>query len=417
MKIIDKIKNSSSANFLNRAKKEVIEELYAVTSFLPSNYGNVIRYWYIKNDIYNIQKCKCCDKEPNFHGISKGYALYCSAKCRNLDTSNRHEFNKEIKKSLDSDRIKKDPENFIKCEICGSAIKLLKNHLRNSHKDWSFDRYKEEFPNSFTIAKSTSKLNSVNNKGDKNIFSKVNSTEKERKERSIFSLESWKMRYPENSDEELIEMRNLDLKDKLKDRLLPSQVEYWIRKGFTEEDSIEKVKERQRTFSLKRCIEKYGEEEGLKVFEERQKKWSNKIEEKYRNGEFSKVPKKLSSSRYSKSAKILIDLLLKEHPNSICFENELELIFENKTRVYFDFSLGNKIIEFNGDYWHCNPKNYDPNYYHKRLKMKASEKWKIDEDKIELAKNKGYDILVIWESEFKKCPEKIIKECLEFLNS
>jgi transcriptional regulator CtsR len=410
MEIINKIKNSSSANFLNRAKKELIDELYESTSFLPSNYGNAIRYWYIKNDIYDIQKCKCCDKEPNFHGIAKGYALYCSTKCRNLDTSTRHEFNKEIKKSLDSDRLKKDQENFVKCEICGSAIKLLKNHLRNSHKDWSFDRYKEEFPNSSTIAKSTSKLNSENNKGDKNIFSKVNSTEKERKERSIFSLEYWKVRYPEKTEEELVEMRNIELKDKLKDRLLPSQVEYWIRKGFTEEDSTEKVKERQRTFSLKRCIEKYGEDEGLKVFKERQRKWSKSLFdnfEEYGDGR----------SIQSKWASDIIDYLC----NSLKIKRpKKEKWISSKDRELkfsYDFTYRNKIIEFHGDFWHANPLFYGEDFIIPRCNIKASEKWKIDEAKFKLAESHGYEILVVWEFDFKEDSKKIIDKCLKFLNS
>jgi hypothetical protein len=52
-----------------------------------------------------------------------------------------------------------------------------------------------------------------------------------------------------------------------------NQVGYWVKKGLTTQDAINKVKERQSTFSLKKCIEKYGELEGLKVFNNRQKKW------------------------------------------------------------------------------------------------------------------------------------------------
>jgi hypothetical protein len=38
-----------------------------------------------------------------------------------------------------------------------------------------------------------------------------------------------------------------------------------------------KLKERQATFSLKKCISKYGEIEGLKIFEDRQKKWQKTL--------------------------------------------------------------------------------------------------------------------------------------------
>ena len=32
-------------------------------------------------------------------------------------------------------------------------------------------------------------------------------------------------------------------------------------------------------------------------------------------------------------------------------------------------------------------------------------------------KNKGYDILVIWEKDFKHNKEKIIQECIEFIKN
>jgi len=68
----------------------------------------------------------------------------------------------------------------------------------------------------------------------------------------------------------------------------------------------------------------------------------------------------------------------------------------NKKHYYFDFICDNKIIEFDGAYYH-----------------KDAEK--------ELAKDlfanyKGFKILHIDEIEYKKNPEKIIEKCLTFLN-
>ena len=415
MNLRERIKQSKTANFLNKANLEILKELESMTSFLPKDHGKSIRYWYIKNEKIEIETCKCCDKEPKFHGITKGYSLYCSIECRNKDTTNRHTDNAIQKKISDDDRLKNDPNNFIKCKICGSAVKLIKNHLLNSHKDWTFENYKQYYPNAQTIAKSTSLKNSENNKGDKNVFSKAKSTEEQRKGRSIFSLEWWRLRYPELNEYELVKLRNESLKDKLKNRLSSNQIRYWINKGFTEEEAKLKVKERQNTFTLQKCIEKYGEVEGIKRFEERQSKWSDKIESLYKEGKFSKIPKKQTSSRYSKTAKCLFDYLLEKFPDANCFGNEIELINGN-SRVYFDFSVNNKILEFNGDYWHCNPNHYLPTYFHKKLKMPASKKWKIDEEKIQLAKSHGYEILVVWESDYRKNPEKIEKECLKFLN-
>lgn len=59
---------------------------------------------------------------------------------------------------------------------------------------------------------------------------------------------------------------------------------YWTSKGYSEEESIEKISNRQRTFSKKICIEKYGKEEGLKIWKERQKKWKKSLNESDYNG-------------------------------------------------------------------------------------------------------------------------------------
>lgn len=48
----------------------------------------------------------------------------------------------------------------------------------------------------------------------------------------------------------------------------------------TEEEAKIALKESQTTFSLKKCIEKYGEIEGTKRWEERQDKWQNTLNSK-----------------------------------------------------------------------------------------------------------------------------------------
>ena len=56
--------------------------------------------------------------------------------------------------------------------------------------------------------------------------------------------------------------------------------EFWQNKGYSESEAILKVKERQRTFSLKKCIEKYGVIDGQKIFENRQKIWQETLNNK-----------------------------------------------------------------------------------------------------------------------------------------
>lgn len=53
----------------------------------------------------------------------------------------------------------------------------------------------------------------------------------------------------------------------------PKRVEYWVEKGYSIQDAKIKISESQRTFSKDICIKKYGEIDGLRIFNERQTKW------------------------------------------------------------------------------------------------------------------------------------------------
>lgn len=70
----------------------------------------------------------------------------------------------------------------------------------------------------------------------------------------------------------------------------------------------------------------------------------------------------------------------------------------------------NLIIEFNGDYWHCNPLKYSSDYLHPHKKKLSKEIWDEDKLRIDNIKKYGYNLEVIWESEFNdfNCINKII---------
>ncbi len=93
--------------------------------------------------------------------------------------------------------------------------------------------------------------------------------------------------------------------------------------------------------------------------------------------------------------------------------------FANLYKKYIkpDLFYNNKVIEFNGDTFHANPliygKHDTPNPFDKN--QTAQDIWDKDNEKISYYKNKGYDILVIWESDWKKNKNKVIEECKTFL--
>lgn len=77
----------------------------------------------------------------------------------------------------------------------------------------------------------------------------------------------------------------------------------------------------------------------------------------------------------------------------------------------------NKIIEFNGDYWHCNPSKFNPNFVIKQTGKTAKEVWERDYHKINAAIKRGFEVKIVWESDFKKYPTKVIEECMVWWNT
>lgn len=72
-----------------------------------------------------------------------------------------------------------------------------------------------------------------------------------------------------------------DAKKKAKDnRSYTTRIDYWIKKGYSQDEAKQKLSERQSTFSYDKCIEKYGMAEGTKVFKKRQEKWQNTLNSK-----------------------------------------------------------------------------------------------------------------------------------------
>lgn len=61
-----------------------------------------------------------------------------------------------------------------------------------------------------------------------------------------------------------------------------------------------------------------------------------------------------------------------------------------------------KIIECFGDYWHCNPAKCQPDYYNRLVHMTAQQIWDKDNMRLDLLKQNGYEVEVVWENTKKK---------------
>lgn len=193
-------------------------------------------------------------------------------------------------------------------------------------------------------------------------------------------------------------------------------LEYWLNKGYSLEEAKIKRSEKQHTFSKEKCVEKYGEEDGLKIFTERQHKWQTSL---LKNGNLKIGYSKISQELFYK---IMENYPIKEM-DSLLFATHNGEFRLNKTEGgvwLYDFTdlKNKKIIEYNGDDYHANPKKYlAENYPHPfRKDITAKEIWDKDSKKIRFANDNGFDVLTIWDSEYRwGNKKKIINKCLEFL--
>lgn len=86
-----------------------------------------------------------------------------------------------------------------------------------------------------------------------------------------------------------------------------------------------------------------------------------------------------------------------------------------KYKVDFLIKELNLIIEFNGTYWHCDPRFYEKNYYNQKKKLNAEQIWSYDNERKTFLEGLGYKVVIIWEHDYKSNNEqtmKIISECI-----
>ena len=227
-----------------------------------------------------------------------------------------------------------------------------------------------------------------------------------------FYVEYWTSRGFSNEDaiKKVYEFQSRASKSvNFKTKLNANHLQYWLNKGFSEEESRKHLHNRQSTFTLEKCITKHGIEKGSFIFNERQRKWKEKV-----YGENGCI-----ANSYSKPAILLAEKLKDLYPSiRYCKNKEWFIWDKNYNKVFlFDICVPElkKIIEFNGDFWHMNPKIYHEDFINPVTKISAKEKWKLDDYKNDVAKKHGYEVLIIWESELSNDQDKTIEICKSFL--
>ena len=372
-------------------------------------------------------KCELCDKE--FKGI-KSLAIHLSL--AHKDINHKEYYDKYLKK-----------ENEGKCYFCGEPS-IFKNLSIGYHRicgskecvgktratcTYEFLMYKYGLNEKDAKKETQRRSDERGLKIKKSLDERLSENPKFHREKSINTKEYWiKRGYSEEDAINKAKECNKNFFEKgLKYKkehpdlyldIIPTQLKYWIKKGYNEEEAKKKLSERQTTFTLEKCIKKYGDEEGLKIFNERQEKWSQKMEFKYHEGDYVRFNKQNSSNPEKELIKNIVDnLKLKSSEyQSVLNDNIFFTNFKHLSMtVSYDFVMNKKIIEFNGTYWHCDPRFYKSDYYHKNKKLKANEIWSFDNIKRSAIEKLGFKVLTVWEYDYAQNKEKILQQCIDFL--
>jgi hypothetical protein len=199
------------------------------------------------------------------------------------------------------------------------------------------------------------------------------------------------------------------LRDEIKQKRLKSNIEYnknnyGVDHYYQSEDFIKK----SRLIKL----ERYGDEtfvnpiKGKKTKKERYgdenynnlKKQNKTLKKKYGVINSFHLPQAISAGkRISNFQRREYEKIKAEYPDALLEEYLPDV--DRSVDIYIPSEK--KIIECFGDYWHMNPETYLAEDYNKNIHKTAKEIWEFDNERIELFKNKGYLVEIIWESSCK----------------
>ena len=352
-------------------------------------------------------KCKNC---LEYFIAKSGKAEYCCFECRNETVTKN-------KGHLGHD--------YIICELCKRAVVSVSGiHMRTYHKEYTVYSYGIEFPGTPLSAPAVLLKKGIGGKkggdrmkedihrerlsknsiGENNPMHRSKTTDDFRKTLSPFSPAFYKKKSPELSEEECERLA----KEKLASTKMVShtQISYWTDKGFTSDESRDKISKLQVTFSLKICVEKFGLVEGTKKWIARQEKWANS----YKKFNYSRKSQELFKHIYKIIREDFDEIFFATLKSKDVFNDGERRNYEKVLKIESlvcipDFLIPSvkKIIEFDGVYWH----NFE-----RRNKPENRKREEIKDKKL---KESGYKILRISELDWDSDPNETLKKCIDFI--
>lgn len=197
----------------------------------------------------------------------------------------------------------------------------------------------------------------------------ASSTHKKRKKQKaysrVYTIEYWWLEQPGVCSK----AEALEKLTEYKQTRTPSCVPFWTSRGFTEEEAIEQISKRARKGAIGALRSVRG---------------NNK----------------------SKLEQRIFDQLNDSELDQQAFIGPYSYDIRSRSRK--------KIIEINGTFWHADPRVYKSSDVVFQNNV-ASDIWRRDDNKLEYARSKGYDILVVWELDYSRNHAAVIDGIKTFL--
>lgn len=326
------------------------------TSYLPEETTKFNeRCYQIINDLFEIQTCPTCSNPINYIDFTNGYRIYCKPAC--------------------ATKGKKQIDIFIEKYGEGVGTKKYDNMIKNKTQS------EERFITLYGEKEGKKRWKSRNKKCKNNV-----------------TLEGFIERYGNEMGKEKFSL----YKDKLSDmQKLDTLIEKNGKKIGTE---IYNEIIRKKSQTLDRFIEIYGDEDGLKKFNEYKTKQSkNSLSNISQESLDFFNPLLEFILEISDNDALIQNTYIGKKNQQEYFLNDLEY---NKT-YFYDLTIEplKLIFEYNGSAFHPNKKLLSEDEWNDwktpYSNIAADDKFKHDQRKLEIARLNGFEIFEIWDTDNK----------------
>ncbi len=396
--IVNIIHLRGNARYLGRYIKnhqtELFQEILNRTNFLDNDASIQERIYCIEHSLTSRPKCNRieCSNLVKWNGYS--YSVHCSPRCSTLDpfvrkkyndtnirlhgdaNYNNMEKNRHTKKEKYGDENYNNRDQFIQTmnDRYGVDSPLQSSEIMNRFNNTMMNRHGVMWAMQSDELRNKSIETCNRNYG----CDYVTQTDWFKEHSRLVCNEKWGVDNPSKAD---------GVKEKIQETMRKHHGVNWAMQS---PEIRNKAKE---FFQLN-----YGVDNPMQVPEVKNKMLQSLVEN-HPNGYTKSEPEQelgeFIQSIYDGEVKFNCRTILKDY-------HELDIYIPSKHLA----------IEFNGDYWHMNPRLYNESYYNSQSHCIAKDKWEYDRLKKEECESLGIKLIVVWEYDWihsRKEVEEMLK--------